>query len=1194
MDTIRLKLVLVLLLGLITTISADTVQQIYIKDNKVPMKGGDIQIVCEVSQFTNEVVRVYKTDSMPQDITNATSITGCIPSQCLGGIIPRHTFSPSSSGITINVTNLNRSKDQKYWTCAINNQRQNLYLTVHTSFQYIYGFKQTCFFYRIKQHVYCLLRYYIINFFIPAITPSLQYDNPPSQNQDLVQTSVTFSCSTGCAYPAPNFVWYYNKTGGSRQEWSTTSPLTDRTSGCTDYEKIYTSTLTLPRNTQFIDNTDTTVKFQCGAISITGDQRFTPASVDVRFAVRVSTVTLKDGNSVPSNLLEVNSGEPHTLTCTSSVSRPTATIIWYFGGQKSKTEITRTSSFIFTPEYSDNQKQVYCKAFNIQSESQAVSSNIVSLYVKVKVANVTLKDGNTISSGTLEVTNDVNKTLTCTASESRPTATIIWYIGDDKKKSETVKLSTFTFTPVISDHNKQVYCKASQSGNPDVFSNRITLYVKVLAMTPTITDLTTEKLEGDQIKYQCTSSQTRPIAIVTWKLGNQILTDVQNREQSHDNDLKSVTSIVTFTANRTDNNKTIYCETAIPEQSLVKAQEKMTVYWPPSQPRIMNASFPFLEGQTGKRIYCSSSDYGNPTATATWTTQYGTPDSADTRKLSLPKLTYQVDRSPVNCQLKNLFTQRKGLQIQSIQALLQVEYSPRIQILVDGKQVNTITNDEGQFLSATCYATGNPNPVVNWAVGQQSRGPTLSFDDTDRTDHGEYTCKATATSTHYPSHNFITEEELNVIVNYAPDITVSVSSRNPTENNILTVKCEPKGRPAYYHISSIVHKWGDVVISKVQNPTNGVIEVQNAQLQDSGTYICVANNGIRDRNQKLDQSGNNTVKVKVSPKLLLKIGDRIFAGAPMSTVNITAPFYSDPPPQTLRFKFQNGTLITNSSKHTVSFFKGNVKDTFYGKEVELDGYFAQLQIKNEEESDFINYILVIDNGIGSYKSWILKHVSQSKPSIPKYFNFTGLKDGIPTFRLVGNFNGGLLQTFIIETTEVGKDNWVERLKFNETDTAFLQAKKLTFTFNISGLHPNVYDARVRTGNDIGWINEADALAIQFTITGKEAECDSSCVSTTNIQAIVVGIVLGFINLILLTYAGYVTLLLKRKGGKIQENASCRTVTNVPVYTNIVYSTNESDEQQQTDLDDSGDCQYTSLKNRLQDDKQTYDVLGVVS
>ncbi|XP_060575524.1 cell surface glycoprotein MUC18-like [Ruditapes philippinarum] len=393
-----------------------------------------------------------------------------------------------------------------------------------------------------------------------------------------------------------------------------------------------------------------------------------------------------------------------------------------------------------------------------------INSNSVVIYIQVKVANVTLKDGSTILAGILEVTNSVRKTLTCTASESRPTAVISWYIGNEVKKKENVTLSTLTFTPVNSDHNKHVYCKASQTGNPDVFSYKIPLYVKELATTPTITDLTSEKLEGDQIRYQCTSSQTRPVAIVTWKLQTLTLTIVHNTEQSHGNDLKSVTSIVTFTANRMDNNKTIYCETAIPGQSVVKAQEKMTVYWPPSQPRIKNDSFPFLEGQTGKSIYCSTSDYGNPTATATWSKKYGTPDVADTRKLKLPKLTYQIDRSPVSCQLKNLFTQKKGLQIQSIQVLLQVEYSPIIQILVDSKQVNTTTKDEGQTLSATCNASGNPNPNVDW-VGQPSRGPTLLFDDIDRTDHGKYTCRATATSTHYPSHNFIKEDELNVTVN---------------------------------------------------------------------------------------------------------------------------------------------------------------------------------------------------------------------------------------------------------------------------------------------------------------------------------------------------------------------------------------------------------------------------------------------
>jgi hypothetical protein len=106
----------------------------------------------------------------------------------------------------------------------------------------------------------------------------------------------------------------------------------------------------------------------------------------------------------------------------------------------------------------------------------------------------------------------------------------------------------------------------------------IIVIFSVLATNPAITDLTTEKLEGDQIRYKCTSSQTRPVTIVTWKLDTLILSNVQNTEHNHGDDLKSVTSIVTFTASRTDNNKTIYCETTIPGQSVVNAQEKITVY----------------------------------------------------------------------------------------------------------------------------------------------------------------------------------------------------------------------------------------------------------------------------------------------------------------------------------------------------------------------------------------------------------------------------------------------------------------------------------------------------------------------------------------------------------------------------------------------------------------------------------------
>ncbi|XP_060607416.1 hemicentin-1-like, partial [Ruditapes philippinarum] len=826
------------------------------------------------------------------------------------------------------------------------------------------------------------------------ITPSLQYDNPPSQNQDLVQNAVTYKCSTRCAYPSPKFAWYYNKTSESRQEWSTTAPVTEKNGSCTDSEKIYTSTLTLSRYTVFTDNTDTSVKFQCGAISKTGteDQLFTQTSANVRFAV--------------------------------------------------------------------------------------------------------------------------------------------------------------------------------------------------LATSPTITDLTTEKLEGDQIKYQCTSSQTRPVAIVTWKLDTLAMTDVQNTEHSHENDLKSVTSIVTFTANRTDNNKTIYCETAIPGQNLVKVQEKITVYWPPVSPVIPTRSFPFLEGQTGKSIYCSSSDYGNPTATATWTTQYGTPDSADTRKLRLPKLTHQVDRSPVNCQLKNLFTQRKGLQIQSKQVLLQVEYSPRVQVLAYGKQLTTITINEGKTLSVTCNATGNPTPAVIW-VGQQSSSPTLSFDDIDRADHGNYTCRATATSSHYPSHNFGTEEILAIVVNYAPDVTVSSST--PTENHPFTIKCKLEGRPAEYHFTSFIQKWGSVRIPNTHITNSDVIKIENVQLQDSGTYVCKANNGIRDRNQQLDQSGNNTVDIKVSPKVLLQTTERKFVGQVGLSTNITVPFYCNPRPQTVRF-FQNGSVIINSSKHTVTLQKGHVKDIFYGQEVELDGYFAQLEIKNVEESDFVNYTLVIDNGIGSYKSWMIDHIYENKPDVPRNFILAKQLSTESSFTVTwnpGNDNGHK-QTFTLKYKKVSDDEW-DNVSVSDTG-------EYEMTYIATGLSSGTYyEIVLYASNMLGNSEESEIILAKTKGKAKIQDCNNGACNN-DIKAVIVGIVLGIIIVVVVAYAGYVTILLKRKGENTAGNNSGHptklTKNNVPLSSNMVFSTNDGDDQQGTDPDEPGESQYTSLKTELKDDRQTYDVLGV--
>jgi hypothetical protein len=60
---------------------------------------------------------------------------------------------------------------------------------------------------------------------------------------------------------------------------------------------------------------------------------------------------------------------------------------------------------------------------------------------------------------------------------------------------------------------------------------------------------------------------------------------------------------------------------------------------------------------------------------------------------------YHVDRSPVKCQLKNLFTLRKDLQIQSKQVLLQVECKTIILIVITNNGLSFKTK------SSTAYST---------------------------------------------------------------------------------------------------------------------------------------------------------------------------------------------------------------------------------------------------------------------------------------------------------------------------------------------------------------------------------------------------------------------------------------------------------------------------------------------------------
>lgn len=103
-----------------------------------------------------------------------------------------------------------------------------------------------------------------------------------------------------------------------------------------------------------------------------------------------------------------------------------------------------------------------------------------------------------------------------------------------------------------------------------------------------------------------------------------------------------------------------------------------------------------------------------------------------------------------------------------------------------------------------------------------------------------------------------------------------------------------------------------------------------------------------------------------------------------------------------------------------------------------------------------------------------------RPSSAESLILVDIANGVPTFSFVAGFNGGRKQTFIVETTVVGTENWREQLRFTETDKQFAQDQH-TFTFSLKDFPPNNYVIRILSENIIGRIETEKAPTLRFEI-----------------------------------------------------------------------------------------------------------------
>ncbi|KAL3887432.1 hypothetical protein ACJMK2_027374 [Sinanodonta woodiana] len=316
-----------------------------------------------------------------------------------------------------------------------------------------------------------------------AIPSHLDFTQVPDGNVDLGVTSAQLKCTTSaCTYPPPLIQWLTQSlTASSPYEVYKTVNPTVTGGSCVLPEQLYTSTLDLPQNTAWSDNSDKILIFSCRIEYPDSTMNLTTSgSQPIKFAVRVTEAFLQQNNQNITFILTVNSGEPVTLTCVMGTSRPAPNIDWYIGSRS----IGSGTSLTFTPSNTDHNGIIYCQAYNIDPNFK-VDSNKPKLIVRVRVTEAFLQQNNQNITSTLIVNSGEPVTLTCITGTSRPDPIIDWYIGSRSIGSGT----SLTFTPSNTDHNEVIFCQAYNiDPNLKVASNKPRLIVraapKILDVSP--------------------------------------------------------------------------------------------------------------------------------------------------------------------------------------------------------------------------------------------------------------------------------------------------------------------------------------------------------------------------------------------------------------------------------------------------------------------------------------------------------------------------------------------------------------------------------------------------------------------------------------------------------------------------------------------------------------------------------------
>ncbi|XP_053339071.1 basement membrane-specific heparan sulfate proteoglycan core protein isoform X5 [Clarias gariepinus] len=389
-----------------------------------------------------------------------------------------------------------------------------------------------------------------------------------------------------------------------------------------------------------------------------------------------------------------------------------------------------------------------------------------------------------------------------------------------------------------------------------------------------------------------------------------------------------------------------------------------------------------LRVQQGTRAEFHCTATGNPAPSIEWTRSPGKSIRGSTiirnGVLTFPSVE-RSDEGDYICKALNTHGE------QAARAVLVVQGSSAVEVLKPTVTIDSpvVTVQQGQRAELRCTATGNPTPSFEWTGGPGNRisssavirGGVLIFPSVQRSDEGEYTCRAFNIHGEHAARLVLYVQSSSAAIVTRPTVTIHPPVVTIQQGQRAEFRCTATGNPAP------TVEWtggpGGNRISSRAIIQGGVLTFPSVQRSEEGDYTCRAVNAHGEHTARavLYVHSASLPHVQVSPQRV-----EIHEG---ETLRLYCRAGGSPSPG-LTWKKRGGALPPQAiPSHGFHQFKSNSLDALQKRIDEMQARtertdYGTLLIPEVKMSDAGTYLCIGTNAIGSSEAVIYVTVIKSE------------------------------------------------------------------------------------------------------------------------------------------------------------------------------------------------------------------------